>query len=102
MSQFDFVPQVGPSDASCSSLALHAPNQHQARVITRQSSENSDLVNQRHSIWRLFIVNAFSTVRTKQSYVCLSVRLFPDSTAITRVSEIGLDKPIELQWIPLF
>jgi len=51
MSQFDFVPQVGQSEATCPSLPLHAPNQHQAHVITRQSSENSDSVNQRHSIW---------------------------------------------------
>ena len=72
MSQSDLVPQVGQSAGSCSSLALHAPNKHQAHVITRHSSENSGSVNQTHSIWCLFSVNSVPTVHTKHSYVCLS------------------------------
>jgi hypothetical protein len=71
MRQFDLAPPVGQLEASCFSLALHAPNQHKAHVITRQISGYSDSVNQRHSIWRLFIVNAVFTVETKHS--CLSV-----------------------------
>lgn len=73
MGQFDLVPQVGHSAASCSYLALHAHNQYQAYVITRQPSENSDSVNQRHSIWCLFNVNAVFIIQTKHDYVCLSV-----------------------------
>jgi len=75
MSQFDVVPQDGQSAASCSSLALHAPNQYQAYVVTRQPSEHSDSVNQRHSIWCLFNVKAVFIVQTKHTYVCLSVCL---------------------------
>jgi hypothetical protein len=76
MSHFDSVTSSGQTEAIGPSLALQVPNQYQAHVVTRQSSENSDSVNQTFDLVPLHC----SRHLTKQlcPSVCLSVRSFPD------------------------
>jgi hypothetical protein len=63
MSHFDFVTSAGQTEASSPSMALQAPNQYQAHVVTRQSSENSDLVNQTFGLVPLYCSRHLTVLR---------------------------------------